>query len=765
MAQTIKHAKTSGVPDGGDTNQVQPSDWNADHAITGTINWAEIAGRPVAATTTEVLTGTGTTQFATPDAIAALWERGVNVAPAANTILGEGSYFYLTGSSGVSITDIDFAVPKDGRAAWIYSGVTATLVHSANLVCPLSTNIAVNAGDFFQIIQHSGDVVVVVNYLRANGQGVFDKASTTDVLTGTDANKTVTPDALAALWERVGNQAAADPLILGDGGVFFVNTAIGNINDIQFATPKDGRRALIYFSVTGNTLVHSATLYVPGATNYVIAAGDTIEIYQRLNDRRVIGITRLDGTPAVGRSSTSEVWAGVETKTIVTPDALAALWERGTDIVAAAGVLTLGEGGYFFIQAGAPGAVTNILFATPKGGRAAWITVNVAGMSLVPGANFLLPGAVTINCEQGDHFLVVAQSPTTSRVVAYTRYNVTPISENLRYRNRVINGAMQISQENGGLSGTTHLYYMADQWLSMFNLTGGVVTGNQVNSLAANFPRFRVRQMVTTAQASMGAGNYAMIQTQIEGSRIADWDWGLASAKPAVLRFTVHAPQAGTFAVALRDKGGTSATLSFVAPFTISAGEVGLHVEKTVLIPGPTSGTFLTDETAALGISFVLAAGSTHQTATINAWTAGSFIAPVGITNGMAAVNNQLGISRVGLYLDDGSGVAPPWEDPDPAEELRACQRYWQNFVFNSAVSRRYGAAGNTIADAGGKDYGVLLRTTPTLATIVAEILENCSAPFIGISGPQGAYLRVSITATGQYRAYGGNYAANARML
>ena len=35
MAITVKHSKTSTIPDGADTDLVRPSDWNADHTLTG----------------------------------------------------------------------------------------------------------------------------------------------------------------------------------------------------------------------------------------------------------------------------------------------------------------------------------------------------------------------------------------------------------------------------------------------------------------------------------------------------------------------------------------------------------------------------------------------------------------------------------------------------------------------------------------------------------------------------------------------------------
>jgi hypothetical protein len=37
MAITVKHSKVSTIPDDADTSLVRPSDWNADHSLTGTV--------------------------------------------------------------------------------------------------------------------------------------------------------------------------------------------------------------------------------------------------------------------------------------------------------------------------------------------------------------------------------------------------------------------------------------------------------------------------------------------------------------------------------------------------------------------------------------------------------------------------------------------------------------------------------------------------------------------------------------------------------
>jgi len=58
MAITVKHSKVSTIPDDADTSLVRPSDWNADHALTGVIDVAN--GGTGAATLTGLVIGNGT---------------------------------------------------------------------------------------------------------------------------------------------------------------------------------------------------------------------------------------------------------------------------------------------------------------------------------------------------------------------------------------------------------------------------------------------------------------------------------------------------------------------------------------------------------------------------------------------------------------------------------------------------------------------------------------------------------------------------------
>lgn len=134
------------------------------------------AGIVELATTAEVLTGTATDRAVTPDALAALWEQGSDIASASTISVGEGGYFNVTGTT--TITDVDFATDKAGRAAVVKFAGALTLTHNATtLILPTGANITTAAGDTACFISEGSDNVRCVWYQRANGQALAAAAS------------------------------------------------------------------------------------------------------------------------------------------------------------------------------------------------------------------------------------------------------------------------------------------------------------------------------------------------------------------------------------------------------------------------------------------------------------------------------------------------------------------------------------------------------------------------------------------------------------
>jgi hypothetical protein len=238
--------------------------------------------------------------------------------------------------------------------------------------------------------------------------------------------------------------------------------------------------------------------------------------------------------------------------------------------------------------------------------------------------------------------------------------------------NRVVNGAMQHSQENAtATEAAAQAYYPADQWVGLVVTTGTVLTSRQqVTSPRGSLCCIQAR--ITVADTAL-SNEYAMPFTQkIEGNRIADFQWGTASAKPAVLRFALSAP-VGTYTLNLRQGSGNP---SFTHPIVVTTANVA--TEYSVAIPACTIGTWTADTSNQLEVRFVIAASSNFDAPSNDAWLAGSYVSCAGMTNGLATAAAVFRLWDVGLYLDpNNTGVAPPWQTPDYASELAACQRYW----------------------------------------------------------------------------------------
>ena len=119
-----------------------------------------------AATTTDMLTGTDATKYATSDAVAALWERGSDTASASNLVLGEGGYFQITGTT--NITDIDFATAALGRQATLRFSDVLTISNGVDLILPGGQDITTAADDVMHIREiGGGGRILCTNYQRA----------------------------------------------------------------------------------------------------------------------------------------------------------------------------------------------------------------------------------------------------------------------------------------------------------------------------------------------------------------------------------------------------------------------------------------------------------------------------------------------------------------------------------------------------------------------------------------------------------------------
>jgi len=283
-------------------------------------------------------------------------------------------------------------------------------------------------------------------------------------------------------------------------------------------------------------------------------------------------------------------------------------------------------------------------------------------------------------------------------------------------RNRVINGNMRISVENGAsavsVSGGAAPYIL-DQWVAFAN-GAGVYTGQQ-NSGALLSEGFNNSLLftVTTADASIAATDAYHFFTPIEGYTIADLKYGQATAKAVTVSFWVRSSVTGTYGLSIKN---SAVNRAYVATYTINAANTWEY--KTVTIPGDTSGTWLIDNGIGMYLAWSLSNGSNFQGAA-GAWGANGNYTTSAQANWMATIGNTFQIT--GVQLEVGS-QATPFENRPYGVELDLCERYYQQWVA-AAIGHGFGI-GSCEGSSRGQAVIQLsrrMRTSPTISVSAAS--------------------------------------------
>jgi hypothetical protein len=283
----------------------------------------------------------------------------------------------------------------------------------------------------------------------------------------------------------------------------------------------------------------------------------------------------------------------------------------------------------------------------------------------------------------------------------------------LAYNGMQINGSMEVSQERGTLAITTS-GYICDGWIQLFGgtmvLTSAVALGGALIPGIANY----LAMNASTAQPSLGAGDYAVLAQRLEGYRVSRLGWGTASAKPISLGFWSDHARPGVYSGSVRNNA-YNRTYAFT--YTHVTGNVPQY--NTVTIPGDTTGTWLIDNNIGINLTFAMAAGTTLTAPTANVWSAGSFVAAPGQINGVAATSDAFRITGVVVLPGTQAPTAaqsPPIMRPYD-QELVMCQRYWRKYgdVTQSYFLDAWNGGGDVLI---GQFNHPGMRALPTFATV-----------------------------------------------
>jgi hypothetical protein len=328
-------------------------------------------------------------------------------------------------------------------------------------------------------------------------------------------------------------------------------------------------------------------------------------------------------------------------------------------------------------------------------------------------------------------------------------------------KNRIINGDMVIDQRNAGASvtinGTTS--YVTDR----FKITtggGGVISGSRSTTAPTGFVN-SLSNTVSTADSSIAAGDIYVIDQVIEGFNTADLGFGTANARTVTLSFWVRSSVTGTYGVRISNG---SFNRSYVSTYTITSANTWQQISIT--IAGDTTGTWATDNTGGIAVSWDLGSG-TNWNGTANTWQAGNFLRTSGCVNWIATSGATFYIT--GVQLEIGS-TATPFERRLYNQELINCQRYCQKIISDAtATYMRFGSGfcNSSTAFNCVIPFKVSMRAAPSLTTTgtgsnysVYNATNSVSAcngvPSIGTDGTTTESASISSPSTGLNAGGGG---------
>ena len=357
-------------------------------------------------------------------------------------------------------------------------------------------------------------------------------------------------------------------------------------------------------------------------------------------------------------------------------------------------------------------------------------------------------GIFTEALQVGENSTFIDGQGVTSASGIFQNLTVAGVSVNTAggtAKNAIINGNFDIWQRGTSFSSVGNSVFTADR--VSWNQTGtGVIDITQETSIVPNNSSTNsLKLAVTTADTSIAAADFYMLQYSIEGADVQHFAFGDSNANDVTLSFWVRSNLTGIYTIGIRN---SASNRSYVSEYTIDSADT--FEKKTITIPGDTTGTWLHENNVGLKLVFGLSFGSNHH-GTNNTWEAAQDFGTANQVNWLGTTSNTFYLSQI--QLEVGS-VATVFERRTFSTELGLCRRYFWRPVDGSidatGVLPGWSAhSANTTRMVSGYLWPVQMRSAPTLAVssashfLIQDGLSNATATLVGVanSTAQGTLL------------------------
>ena len=318
-----------------------------------------------------------------------------------------------------------------------------------------------------------------------------------------------------------------------------------------------------------------------------------------------------------------------------------------------------------------------------------------------------------------------------------------------------INGAMQVAQRSTSVTGlsSSNTCQTVDRMFIRIN-GAGTFTISQSTEAPDGFSN-SIKWDCTTADSSLGAGDFAYMAHRLEGQDVQHLKKGTSGAEKVTVSFWVRAAQTGTYAFRLMDIDNDR---SIGQNYTISAANTWEH--KTLTFDGDTTGAFGNDNGLSCQLVWWLAAGTNFTSGAVpTAWEAKVTADEAAGLNVNLASSTSNNFYLTGLQFEVGE-KATSFEHRSYGDELVRCQRYCfkyapsnQEWIYNesnNAWGKWWHFYYPPMRDTPSFDAGTMSTGTGTSIVGLSGTISTLTAGGSFGSGASGRQsIRVTMSASG----------------
>ena len=303
---------------------------------------------------------------------------------------------------------------------------------------------------------------------------------------------------------------------------------------------------------------------------------------------------------------------------------------------------------------------------------------------------------------------ITLHGTVSDNTVALDRKSATPL---------IINGDMAIAQRGTSQTGQTGNHFPVDRFGFQMD-TFGTWTSSQSTDVPTGQGFAKSLKLdCTTADASLGAGHFGFISHRFEGQNLQVLKKGTSNAEKVTISFWVKSNKTGNYVMELFDVDNLRQISQL---YSISSSNT--WEQKVMTFAADTTGALGDDNGHSFAIHWVLGAGSTYSSGTLNTSWAPNNNANrwVGGPNLADSTSNDFYITGVQLEIGtfDANSI-PAFQFEDRGTSLARCQRYCIVYGTGEASYQQLGETGISTSTTQAQitfNHPTEMRTIPSLS-------------------------------------------------